>query len=103
MTTAVLADYRAAPIAEGLRAMLAYLEKVTLEPDAVTVEDARALRRAGVTREAAEDALWVAFCFNEIARIADALGWEIPGAAGFAASARQLLRFGYLLPFHKAK
>ncbi len=101
MTAAVLADYRTAPIAEPLRATLAYLEKVTLAPGAVTADDARALRAAGVSKAAAEDALLVAFCFNEIARVADALGWEVLSPEGFAASARQLLRFGYLLPFHR--
>lgn len=96
----MLADYRSAPIGPGLRAMLAYLEVMTLTPEAVTVEHARALKAAGVSKAAATEALWVAFCFNQIARVADALGWEIPDAAGFTASARSLLRFGYLLPFH---
>lgn len=80
--------------------MLGYLEKVTLTPEAVTADDARALKAAGVTKTAAKEALWVAYCFNQIARIADALGWEIPDAAGFMASAKSLLSFGYLLPFH---
>lgn len=54
-----------------------------------------------MSRQAATEALWVAFCFNEIARVADALGWESPDAAGFSASAKSLLSFGYLLPFHQ--
>lgn len=103
MTAAVLADHRSAPIAAPLRAMLTYLEKVTLEPDRVTADDARALKDAGVSKQAARDALWVAFCFNDIARVADALGWEIPDTAGFTASAKSLLRFGYLLPFHSSR
>lgn len=96
----MLADYRSAPVSPALQATLAWLEKVTLTPDAVTAADARALKAAGVTKAAARDALWVAFCFNEIARVADALGWEIPDASGFLASAKSLLKFGYLLPFH---
>ncbi|MDX2010622.1 MAG: hypothetical protein SFW67_10545 [Myxococcaceae bacterium] len=100
LTAAVLADYRTAPIGEPLRATLAFLEATTLRPDAVTADDARALKAAGVSRQAATEALWVAFCFNEIARVADALGWEIPDAAGFSASAKSLLSFGYLLPLH---
>lgn len=97
------ADYRAAPIDAPLKAMLSYLEVVTLTPEAVTGEHARALKSAGVSRAAATDALWVAFCFNEVARVADALGWEIPDAGGFTASAKSLLRFGYLLPFHSKR
>ena len=80
--------------------MLGYLEKVTLTPDAVTADDARLLKAVGVTKAAATEALWVAYCFNQIARVADALGWEIPEAAGFTASAKSLLSFGYLMPFH---
>lgn len=80
--------------------MLGYLEKVTLTPEAVTADDARLLETAGVTKAAAKEAVWVAYCFNQIARVADALGWEIPEAAGFTASAKSLLSFGYLMPFH---
>jgi hypothetical protein len=80
--------------------MLGYLEKVTLTPEAVTADDARLLKVAGVTKAAAKEAVWVAYCFNQIDRVADALGWEIPEAAGFTASAKSLLSFGYTLPFH---
>lgn len=103
MTAAVLADHRTAPIGEPLRAMLVYLEKVTLDPRHVTGDDARALKAAGVSKAAARDALWVSFCFNDIARVADALGWDVPDAAAFSASAKSLLRFGYLLPFHSKR
>lgn len=99
MTAAVLADYRSAPIAEPLRAMLAYLERVTLGE--VGPGDAQALKAAGVTKAAAHDALLVAYCFNQINRIADVLGWEVVSPAAFAKTAKQLLRFGYLLPFHR--
>ncbi len=80
--------------------MLGYLEKVTLTPEELTADDARLLKVDGVTKAAAKEALWVAYCFNQIARVADALGWEIPEAAGFTASAKSLLSFGYLMPFH---
>ena len=79
--------------------MCAYLEKMTLST--VTVDDARALKAAGVSKEAAQDALFVAFCFNQIVRIADALGWEVTSPQSFAASAKSLLKFGYRLPFHR--
>jgi hypothetical protein len=79
--------------------MLAYLEKMTLST--VTVDDARALKAAGVSKQAAEDALFVAFCFNQIVRIADALDWEVTSPESFAASARSLLKFGYMLPLHR--
>lgn len=78
--------------------MLAYLEKVTLTPAAVTVDDAGALKAAGVSKAAAEDALFVAACFNQLVRAADALDWEVPPKEGFAASAKFLLKAGYLMP-----
>ena len=78
--------------------MCGYLEKQTL--GTLSPADAKALKVAGVTREAAEDALFVAFCFNQIVRVADALDWEIPPPEGFVASAKRLLKFGYLLPGH---
>lgn len=96
----MLADYRTAPVSPQVRAMCAYLEKLTLTPGALTVEDGKALRAAGVSKEAAEDALFVAFCFNQIVRIADALGWEVSSREAFAAGAKALLKFGYVLPFH---
>lgn len=101
MVEAVLKDYRTAPVSAQVEAMLAYLEKMTLAPDLLTVDDAKALKAAGVTKEAAEDALFVAFCFNQIVRIADALDWEVSDKAGFAAGAKSLLKFGYVLPFHR--
>ena len=101
MVKAVLADFRTAPVSAQVKAMCAYLEKMTMSPETLTVADARELKAAGVSREAAEGALFVAFCFNQIVRIADALDWEIPPPAGFTASARSLLRFGYSLPLSK--
>ncbi len=98
---AVLADFRTAPVSPQVNAMCGYLEKMTSSPETLRVADAKELKAAGVSREAAERAIFVAFCFNQIVRIADALDWEIPPPEGFTASARSLLKFGYLLPFSK--
>ncbi|MFT3707591.1 MAG: hypothetical protein QM817_07960 [Archangium sp.] len=85
-------------MSEKCKAMLTYLEKVTLTPDAVTLDDARALKKSGVSKEAAEDAIFIADCFNQLVRAADALDWEVPGKDGFAASAKFLLKAGYEMP-----
>ena len=98
LTQAVLADFRTAPVDEKLRATLALLEKVTLEPAALGPSDVAPLRRLGVSRQAAEDALAVAFCFNLIDRLADAFDWHVPARDGFDASARALLARGYRMP-----
>lgn len=99
MVQAVLADYRTAPVSAQVKAMCAFLEKQTNET--LTAGDVHALRAAGVSKEAAEDALFVAMCFNQIVRIADALDWEISSPEDFAAGAKSLLKFGYTLPLHR--
>ncbi|MFL6193464.1 MAG: peroxidase [Thermoanaerobaculia bacterium] len=88
---AVLADYRTAPVSERLRAMLGFLEKLTLRPAEVGPEDVAPLRAAGLTREEIEDAIHVCVLFNLINRIADSLGFEPQTEAGYAGSARRLL------------
>lgn len=99
MTQAVLADHRTARIDSKLRATLDLLEKVTLHPQELTPGDVAPLKALGLTREAVESALLVAFCFNQIARLADAFGWEVLDEDGFNASAANLLSHGYLMPF----
>lgn len=73
------------------------LKKFTAGPDALSADDFSLARAAGVSADDMEDALHVAFAFNTINRIADALGFDIPDAAGFQQSANMLLRFGYKL------
>ena len=92
---AVLDDYRTAPIDERLRATLAFLEKMTLTPDALTTADADAARAAGVSDGMLEDAIQVCAAFNMIVRVADALEWDIPPDAKFAKDAKMLLARGY--------
>ena len=92
---AVLRDWRTAPIDERLRAMLGFLEKLTLTPEAITVEDARALRRAGVSAAAAKDAVHVAFVFAFFTRMADALGFDLPTDGNKMAVTMLLSPIGY--------
>jgi alkylhydroperoxidase family enzyme len=95
--TPVLDDYRTAPIDEKLRAMIGLLEKFTLEPDAVTASDVRAVLAAGVSREAIRDAFYVAFLFNTYDRLADTLGWELPEDRYYPKAGKFLLKQGYRL------
>jgi alkylhydroperoxidase family enzyme len=91
----VLSDLERAPIAEGLRATLAFLRKVARDHDAVSADDVRQVLAAGVTRRQIEDALNVGFAFNVITRLADTFEFEIGPAASFDAGARMLLGRGY--------
>lgn len=93
---AVLEDYRTAPIPEKLRAMLAFLEKLTLCPADVGPEDTAPLRAASLSDEEIEDAIHVCANFNIINRMADSLGFRLPSREVYEASARMLLDKGYL-------
>lgn len=93
---AVVDDWRAAPLDPKLRATLGFLEKLTLHPNDVRPADIAPLRAAGVSDEAIEDAINVCALFNIYDRMADALGWWLPAAGGYAAGARNLIARGYL-------
>ena len=91
----VLEDVESAPIDSRLKAMLRFLEKMTLQPEAMSPLDGDVLRSAGVSAEAAEDAIGVALAFNLIDRLADSFAFEIPPDAYFRGSAPRLLERGY--------
>jgi alkylhydroperoxidase family enzyme len=95
---AVLDDPETAPIAEGLRATLRFLGKLTLEPDALAAADAEAVRAAGVSDEALDDAIHVCVLFNIIDRIADALGFDLPDQDYWDRVAPGFLAGGYAQP-----
>ncbi len=94
---AVIDDWRSAPLDAKLRAMLGFLEKLTLQPNEVRPADIAPLRSAGLSDDAIEDAINVCALFNIYDRLADALGWYLPDAAGYAASAQALMKRVYLL------
>jgi alkylhydroperoxidase family enzyme len=97
---AVLADWRTAPVDDRLRAMLGFLEQVTLRPGEVTAADAEALRAAGVSRAAAVDALYVCAYFNLIDRLADSFAFtpisQYLGKEGLLRHEAQFLERGYV-------
>ena len=91
----MLVDYKTAPISEKLRAMLGLLEKLTLAPDSLSPRDVEPVLAVGVTPEAIDDALYVAFLFNTYDRLADTLGWELPDAKYYPKAGQFLLKKGY--------
>lgn len=92
---AVLNDVDRAELTEPLRATLQLLGKYTRDYTTLTVADFHAVRAAGVSDEALHDALDVAYLFNIITRIADALGFYCGADAAFELSATRLLKRGY--------
>jgi hypothetical protein len=94
----VFADPDTAPVPGRLKAALGLVRKLTLAPEEVGADDIRATLDAGVSEDAAIDAMYVCFAFNLIDRVSDALGFELMDAEGYRRGARILLRFGYKLP-----
>ncbi len=95
VTAAVYADWRTAPVREEVRAMLGFLEKMTLAPDTLGAEDAARLRAAGLTDEMIDDAVHVCATFNIVVRLADSFGFAVPSAQSFKKMAGMLLKRGY--------
>jgi alkylhydroperoxidase family enzyme len=93
----VLDDFESAPIEERLRATLRFLRTMTLDPDALTPDHARAVLNAGVDKAALTEAIHVAYLFNIYDRLADTMGWHVPDAGGgyYQVAAQRLLKHGY--------
>jgi uncharacterized peroxidase-related enzyme len=92
---AVLADWRTAAISDKLRAMLGFLEKLTLSPERVGPEDMVPLRAVGLSDEAIEDAIYVCAYFNLVDRLADSFNFDLLDEVGYGRSAVSLLARGY--------
>ena len=75
--------------------MLAFLEKITLTPNEISNDDIAELRQTGLTDRAILDATYVCVGFNIIARIADALGFDVPSEELFFRAAKLLRVVGY--------
>lgn len=98
LVDAVLVDWQTAPVDDKLKVTLGLLEKLTLEPDAVTEEDIKWVRDAGLDDGAIEEAIQICALFNIINRLADAFDFDTtlslqPQAVAKGAAA--LLKFGY--------
>jgi uncharacterized peroxidase-related enzyme len=79
-------------------AALALLEKATLAPDTLGPADITQLRSAGVSDDAIADALYLAFVFNTVNRLANAFGYTWATEAEALKIATILNRTGYRMP-----
>jgi alkylhydroperoxidase family enzyme len=75
--------------------MLAFIEKLTNDPDAVGPADVAPLRAAGIADEAIEDAIHVCALFNIYDRLADSLGFALLPADVVRRQAGVLIARGY--------
>ena len=95
MVQAVLEDWRTAPVPEKVRAMLGFLEKMTLDPQNLGPADVAPLREAGISDEEIADAMHICTAFNPIIRLADSMGWEAQSEVAIHRFADMLLKIGY--------
>ena len=93
----MLLDFETAPVREELRAALRYLKRMAQEPENLTAADARELRAAGVSKQAALDAIAVGFCFNLIVRLSDSFDFDVPSPERFAKLAPMMMKRGYAM------
>jgi alkylhydroperoxidase family enzyme len=92
----VLDDWHTAPVDAKLRAILGFLEKLTLAPGDIRQDDFMPLHTAGVSDVAIEDAIYICAFFNIIDRVADSLDFTVPSPEEFARRAGRFLEEGYL-------
>jgi uncharacterized peroxidase-related enzyme len=81
-----------------LRAAFALLETLTLSPGQLTPADVTALRAVGVSETGIVDLLYIAFLFNAVNRLANALDYEWDTEETAQKIAAILNRTGYRLP-----
>jgi uncharacterized peroxidase-related enzyme len=88
-------DFRTATISEHLKSALAFLEVMTLRPDQLKAEHARAALNAGLSPQALTDAIAVGAVFDIVTRYANALDFAMPTPEEFDRAANMLLKRGY--------
>jgi uncharacterized peroxidase-related enzyme len=74
LVAALRQDWRSAPITAAERAMLEYVEKLTLHPAAMARPDVEALHAAGYDDRGVLQINLIASMFNYLNRVADGLG-----------------------------
>jgi alkylhydroperoxidase family enzyme len=91
----VLSDYRNAPLPDRDKALLALVEKIALQANAVNEADIAAVREAGWSDEAIYDAITVCALFKFYNTWVDASGVGALTPEGYAMSGQRLATDGY--------
>lgn len=97
MVKAVLDDYRSAPVGAAEKALLSYVEKLTLRPGEIGPSDVQQLREKGWTDEAIYDAVMVCGLFSFYNRWVDGTGVHAMADEDHRASGKRLAARGYLM------
>ena len=96
LVTAVLRDYRTAPISDREKALFAFIEKVNRDSSRLRKEDVAEVKAAGWSEEALYDAITVCALFNFYNKWINATGVSDMSAAAYAVSGERLATFGYV-------
>lgn len=94
----VLADLHEGRLSPRAAAAASFIEALTHDPSAVSAGDVERAQAAGVAEDALAEAIYVAFMFNTINRVADALGFEHRSDRDRRRGAQVLRHLGYRLP-----
>jgi len=78
-------------------AMLPFLEKLTVTPEAIRAEDLEPVRASNIGDRAIADAIYVCMLFCSMNRMVDAIGCELMGTEQLDKVAKMLLEKGYEL------
>jgi alkylhydroperoxidase family enzyme len=98
VVSGALASRDNAQLDPKVRAVLAFIESLVRTPERVGEADVAAMRAAGLSDDAIEDAAFVCALFTTYVRLADTFEFDIPPTEGFAQSATMLLKVGYAFP-----
>lgn len=93
-----MADGPDADVGQPLKAALTLIEKFTLQPEDLSIQDFLSARDAGLSDLQIEHALGVAALWNVFGRLADAFGFRVYRDELFMKGAPLVLRFGYRYP-----
>jgi alkylhydroperoxidase family enzyme len=92
-----VADPARAPVSPNVRAMLLFLDKLTVLPDQIGAADIAALRALGISRSAIRDGIYIAMLGSVFSRMATALGVEPMTAGQLRRLSFVRLNAGYIL------
>ena len=94
----VLADLDEGRLSPRASAAASFIETLARDPKSVSADDVERAHTAGVDQDALAEAIYVAFMFNTINRVADALDFEHRSDRGRRRGAEVLRRRGYRPP-----
>ena len=96
LVTAVLQDYRTAPLSDREKTLFAFIEKVNRESSRLRKEDVEEVKAAGWSEEALYDAITVCALFNFYNKWIDATGVSDMSASAYKVSGKRLATYGYV-------